>query len=83
MALIRGGRGAEDWTAAAAEPDSSSWLGWFEMESFFGGSVGRLMADGSLPRVQKDGRWLQFKLITQGKNVILSCSNLQNIKVNI
>jgi hypothetical protein len=78
LALIHGGRGAEDWTAAAAEPSilRHGWRGSkFEMESFFGGSVGRLN-DGSLPRVQKDGRWLQFKLITQGKNVILSCSNL-------
>jgi hypothetical protein len=58
LALIRGGRGAEDWTAAAAEPDSSSWLGWFEMESFFGGSVGRLMA-----------RFLAFKKMAVGYNL--------------
>jgi hypothetical protein len=39
LALIRGGRSAEDWTAAAAEP-SILRHGWVvEMGSFFVGSV--------------------------------------------
>ena len=57
LALIRGGSGAEHWTAAAAEP-SIFRHGW-------GGQNGEffwwLCVDGSwlarFPRVQKDGRW--------------------------
>ena len=34
LALIRGGRGAEDWTAAAAEPSFFVMVGVFEMVIF-------------------------------------------------
>jgi hypothetical protein len=38
MTLIRGGRGAEDWTAAAVEP-SILCHGWGGEIEIFGGSV--------------------------------------------
>jgi hypothetical protein len=34
LALIRGGRSAEDWTAAAAEPSFFVMVGVFEMVIF-------------------------------------------------
>jgi hypothetical protein len=34
LVLIRGGRGAEDWTAAAAEPSFFVMVGVFEMVIF-------------------------------------------------
>jgi hypothetical protein len=61
LALIRGGRGAEDWTAAAAEP-SILRHGW-------GGRNGEIfwlmallmMADGSASsHSNRYGRWLNL-----------------------
>jgi hypothetical protein len=75
LALIRGGRGAKDWTAAAAEP-SILHHGWGGRNGDFlvDGSV-LMAADGSLPR---QIRWslVTFTLKNQGKNVILLRLNL-------
>jgi hypothetical protein len=77
LALIRGGRGAEDWTAAAAELSilRHGW-GGRNVEIFW--LMALLRPPGSLSRVQKVavGKLGNFKLKYQGKHVILSCLNL-------
>jgi hypothetical protein len=81
LALIHGGRGVEDWTAAAAEP-SILRHGWGGRNGDFlvDGSVEARPAPGSLSRVQKVavGKLGKFKLKLkyQGKHVILGCLNL-------
>jgi hypothetical protein len=84
LTLIRGGKGVEDWTDAAAEPSilRHGWGGRNARDFLVDGSVEAARpAPGSLSRVQKVAvdKLGKFKQKYQGKHVILLCLNLYSM----